>query len=406
MEYKELRKIYYSDSSRYESEYLYRYHSPYAHHIDFMIGDASAFFVLTPEMVDLMLAIQRTDKHVSQICHSLPAKAIDQFSLRCLIDEIVLTNSIEGVNSTRKEVDSALSSNDRKTRFKGLVQKYVLLQTRDDLPLSTCEDIRRIYDDLVLDEIIEDNPANRPDGSVFRNGPVSVLSATQKELHRGLFPEPVIIDAMERALQYLNDDTEEVLLRIAVFHYLLGYIHPFYDGNGRLNRFISSYMLSRELEPLLGYRLSYTIRENIEKYYQAFKICNHPLNRGDLTLFVLMFLEVTEQSIRLLDSALQKRLDRLEHYCKQISILPEANDSLYFKLYGYLIQAQLFSDHGISTLELLQYLNVSRGTLRKKLAVIEQAGLLKIEKDKKEKYYMIDAASFDRMITDSNTLLP
>ena len=86
---------------------------------------------------------------------------------------------------------------------------------------------------------------------------------------------------MDDAINILNDDDIDPLFRISIFHYLFGYIHPFYNGNGRLNRFISSYYLANTLESIMGYRLSYTIKENINKYYKSFKVVNEEINKGD-----------------------------------------------------------------------------------------------------------------------------
>lgn len=403
MSYVILQKLYYSNQQAYEAAYNERFHSEYAHHIDFHIAEFPAFFVTTPEIQKRMLSIRKVDKKVFALCRSLPPKAIEQFSLRCLIDEIVLTNNIEGVHSTRREINGVLTTlaqHDKRARFQGLVRKYLMLQEKELLPLNTCEDVRRIYDDLALAEVIADNPENMPDGKIFRKGPVSVQSPTQKELHRGLYPEEKIISGMEKALAYLNDENEELLYRTAVFHYLFGYIHPFYDGNGRLNRFISSYMLSNELEPVLGYRLSYTIKENLKKYYDAFNVCNHHLNRGDLTPFLLMFLEIIDNSIELLVEALETRCEKMQHYTSQIGCLPGVIGGKCAELYHYLIQAELFSEHGISTVELLGYLGVARDTLRKRLAIVEHAGLLKVAQIKNEKFYGINLRVFDQIVEE------
>jgi len=401
MEYVLLKKLYYADSERYNNTYQQRFTSEYAHHINFKVGEHQAFFITTPEIQKKMISIQKADKMVFALKKELPTKAIDQFSMRCLIDEIVLTNNIEGVHSTRQEIGGILSElqhHDKRTRFKGLVLKYVMLQSRDEIPLETCEDIRQIYNDLALQEVLEDNPENMPDGKIFRKESVSVWSPAQKEIHKGVYPEDRIIETMTQALAYLNDESEELLYRTAVFHYLLGYIHPFYDGNGRLNRFISSYMLTKELESVLSYRLSYTIKQNIDKYYAAFKDCNDPLNRGDLTPFVSMFLGILEQSITLLVEALEERSTRLKHYLENIRYLPGAEISLCWDLYSYLIQAQLFSEQGISTQDLLSHLEVSRDTLRKKLEIVEKAQLLITKKIKKEKFYGIDLKLLDGFI--------
>lgn len=401
MAYISLNKLFYSDPEHYRELYHQRYHSPYAQHIDFMIGEAPAFFVVTPEIQAQMLAIHKMDKKVMLLCEKqLPGVALDQFSRRCLIDEIVLTNQIEGVHSTRREISGVLADlekQDKCTRFRGLVQKYLMLQRGEAIPLRTCENVRQIYDDLVLNEVTQDHPQCVPDGVIFRKESVSVYSSTQKEIHRGLYPEARIIGAMEQALAYLNDESVELLYRVSVFHYLLGYIHPFYDGNGRLNRFISSYMLTKELQPILSFRLSYTVEENIKKYYEAFKICNHPNNRGDLTPFVGMFLGIIQESVEQLFEALEKRRVRLEYCEEKIRHLPQTGDPMLYRLCFYLVQAELFSDHGISTRELLDSLELSRATLRKRLAEIDRAGLLKTVKYKNEKYYGLDLPAVERL---------
>ena len=44
----------------------------------------------------------------------------------------------------------------------------------------------------------------------------------------------------------LNGDNINSIIRISIFHYLYSYVHPFYDGNGRINRLISSYYISKK----------------------------------------------------------------------------------------------------------------------------------------------------------------
>ena len=95
MEYKTLEKIYYSSPNDYEKIYLERYNGDYTHRLHFDIGGNKAFFIVTPDIQKKMLSIQRMDKTVSRLCAQLPGKAIEQFTKRCLIDELVLTNSIE-----------------------------------------------------------------------------------------------------------------------------------------------------------------------------------------------------------------------------------------------------------------------------------------------------------------------
>ena len=60
------------------------------------------------------------------------------------------------------------------------------------------------------------------------------------------------------------------------------------------------------------------------------------------------------------------------------------------ELYGYLTQASLFSDIGISIPELLVLTDVTRATLAKRLNKIDSTGILKLTKRGKGKFYMLD----------------
>lgn len=401
MPYVPLNKLFYSDSKNYDKIYAENFGSKYAVHVDFKIGEFDAFFVQTPEIIAKMLAIYKAANIVNLFCCDLPGMALEQFTTSCLIDEIVLTNNIEGVHSTRREIDSLLEGGGKSTRFYGLVQKYLMLRKGKTLEFKTCADIRAVYDELVLREVETDDPDNVPDGEIFRKGSVSVSSQTQKELHRGLYPESSIISAAEKALAFLNDESVELLYRAAAFHYFIGYIHPFYDGNGRLNRFISSYLLGRELCPLVGFRLSYTVKQNISDYYKAFGICNDPKSRGDITPFVEMFLGIVETAVTQLGEALQKRSEKLAYYRSRSELLPDAADAKMAQLYDYLIQAALFSENGIGTEELLRLFGVSRNTLQKKLGKVEAVELLQTVTKNRMKFYKLDLNAFDELLERS-----
>ena len=324
----------------------------------------------------------------------MPGVAIVQFAKRCLIDEIILTNNIEGVYSTRRDISTILqdlSINNKKERFVGLVRKYSRLMQEEIIPIKTCQDIRNIYDDIFYEEVKASDPKNLPDGEIFRKDSVSVYSKTDKEIHRGLLPESKVISVMERALHFLNDDAIEPLFRTAIFHYLFGYIHPFYDGNGRTSRFISSYLLSKELNPLIGYRISYTIKDHINQYYNAFKICNDSRNKGDLTPFVEMFMEIVDISAKQLCDALEKRVYQFNYYLSSIEDLPGYNNNPkdMSNLYSLLIQAALFSEIGISRKELENEMGLSYNTLRSRLAFIPKELLIE-SRQERQIYYMLN----------------
>lgn len=400
MSYTPLLNLFYSDTQKYKTEYNERFNSEYTTKLNFDINGHQAFFKLVPELLDKIINIYKTDKLVQDLCYNLPDKAIEHFAIRCLIDEIILTNNIEGVYSTRKEINSiltTLNNNKQKKRFNGLVQKYKMLISKENIPLNCCEDIRSIYNDLVYSEIAEDDPDNLPDGALFRKDSASVFSPTQKEIHRGVNPEKEIINSMNKALNILYDNSIPLLFRISIFHYLFGYIHPFYDGNGRTSRFISSYLLSKEFEPIIGYRLAYSIRENSRGYYEKFKICNNPHNLGDLTPFILMFIDIIDISMKELLHAMEKRYKNLKRYISIIPLLPFGSSKKFNDLYSLLIQASLFAEYGISTLDLMEMLEVSRCTITDRLRELDKYNLIIKIKEGNTNYYKLNLDKVDEI---------
>lgn len=400
MSEKSLYKLFYVNRDAQKAEYGKRFNSVDSVHINLMIGENPAFFVVTQDIYRLAMSIMRSDREVEKLNKLLPPVAIEHFTKRCLIDEIMQTNDIEGVHSTRKELGNILAdigNANKKNRFAGLVKKYFLLDKNADISFNTCQDIRYIYDELFGDEIRQSNPDSVPDGLIFRNNSVSVYSDADKEIHRGLFPEKKIIEAMEGALKFLKDTNVEPLFRIAVFHYLFGYIHPFYDGNGRCSRFISSYLLSKELNPLIAYRLSYTIKDNIKSYYDAFKLCNHYNNMGEITPFIEMFLSVVEKAEKQLVEALRKRKEKLDFYGEAIEHLPYGKEEQIAKLYYLLVQASLFSENGITVKDLQDCMNLSFNSLKSRIAKIPPE-LIEIKQVGRNKYYMLNLKNIDAII--------
>lgn len=403
--YISLRKLSYSRSVDIESIYNERFNSEYAQKLDFQVSGHQAFFVQSPEVIEKAMDILRLDKRIFMLASNLPGVARLQYANRCLIDEIVITNNIEGVHISRREIGERLDELEEQSeqkgksgKFYGLVLKYAKLMSGGDVKLDTAQDLRTLYDEIVLPEVVKENAKDMPDGKLFRKDLTEIKTGTEQVKHRGAYPESAIIDGVEKALAFLKDKNIEQLYRICIFHYLLEYIHPFYDGNGRLGRFLLSYGIAENLETLLAYRISGTIKENIGKYYKAFEICNDKRNRGDLTPFLIMMLDMLKTSALELMSSLNEKLERWDYYEHTMGIYPESKSSKRMELlYSLLIQAALFSDVGINTKDLETQLNVSYVTLKGLLAKVEAAGLLRSRLVKREKYYWLDLDKADEL---------
>lgn len=401
MEYELLSKIFYKKPTEYESIYDARFNSEASIKLPIKIHENVGFIFNTNEITKLLVKIYKTINKINLLRTHLPNIAINSYIIKSLKDEIALTNEIEGVRSTRKEIEDAIDSikNDKSARFKGLVDKYFKLISNEIIPLNNCEDIRTIYDALVLPEIEKEN---LPDGILFRKEPVQVVSATQKEKHIGIMPESKIIESLDLCLDFLKNDDIDSLTKISAFHYLFGYIHPFYDGNGRTSRFISSYLIKNELDVLLALKLSYTVKNNINKYYKAFDVCNDRKNKGDITFFVVTFLELLSQASDDLYTKIADLNDQLNYYNNIINMLVNEkvlNDK-QAKCIFILCQNRLFDDTYMNMNTLTELLEKSDTTTRKILKSLESKNLLVKSRNKNQYLY---SANLDSLSSQNFT---
>lgn len=401
MEYELLSKIFYKKPTEYESIYDARFNSEASIKLPIKIHENVGFIFNTNEITKLLVKIYKAINKINLLRTHLPNIAINSYIIKSLKDEIALTNEIEGVRSTRKEIEDAIDSikNDKSARFKGLVDKYFKLISNEIIPLNNCKDIRTIYDALVLPEIEKEN---LPDGILLRKEPVQVVSATQKEKHRGIMPESKIIESLDLCLDFLKNDDIDSLIKISAFHYLFGYIHPFYDGNGRTSRFISSYLIKNELDVLLALKLSYTVKNNINKYYKAFDVCNDRKNKGDITFFVVTFLELLSQASDDLYTKIADLNDQLNYYNNIINTLVNEkvlNDK-QAKCIFILCQNRLFDDTYMNMNTLTELLEKSDTTTRKILKSLESKNLLVKSRNKNQYLY---SANLDSLSSQNFT---
>lgn len=397
--YKSLKKLYYTDESSYEAEYQARWQAPFTQHFSIEILQYNrkkaypAFFYYTNEMVKLIEQIGKTYENFVYLVNSVPPVIKQQFALMSIVDEVKSTNDIEGVHSTRKEIEDILSGKTKSSKRLGsIVNKYRELLEKKEIHFDSCNDIRIFYDEFAHQEIIQENSAHKLDGQLFRKDPVDIESGTGKIIHRGVSPETQIIADMEQAVQILYAPELPVLVRLSIFHYLFAYIHPFYDGNGRTDRFITSYYLRNYYHQLIALRLSVYIKANRKMYYKLFEETDSEINRGDLTPFIIGFLQIIHGTINDTIRILKRKKEQLEKYQEKISEF-SGEDKLLKSLYYILLQAAMFYGQGINMNELMHVTGKSRVTIQKRINEMPQDRLV-ITKSGKTMYYKLNLKIF------------
>ncbi len=400
MKFISLTKYFYQHTQEeYETEYIRRLEAPFTVHFNIPIHQYNrksaypAFLCYTGEILRLVEKFYKTYEQFLYTVNTVPPVVLYQFTRLSIVEEVKSTNDIEGVHSTKKEIREIIEKKGTHYhRLQSVVHQYLELLGEEEIKFDTCQDIRNFYDDFTHQEITRENPQNRLDGSLFRKEPVQIQAATGKTIHQGLYPESRIIEALDQALRILHSEEYPLLIRLALFHYFFVYIHPFYDGNGRTDRFITSYFLSRKFHRLLAVRLSIYIKRNQSRYYHMLEEADSEKNRGDMTPFVMGFLEILIGSTEDTIGVLSRKNEQMRKYESRIDAF-QLKDKLLKEIYITLLQAALFYGEGISMADLMKVTGKNRGTIQKRIDEIPGNHLI-VTKAGKTNYYKLNLMLF------------
>lgn len=344
-----------------------------------MLTDGDELFFAVPrELSVLNEEVLRKERKVSALFSSLPPVARGALIRSLVIDEVVSTNALEGIHSTRRQIDELLcETNDSQSlsnkRFRELANLYLGLTTDAQGLPNSAEDIRAIYDKVMQGESLCENA---PDGALFRRSGVEVIGNGGKVLHRGLEPEGKIVSAIATMISVASSEEIPATYGAIAAHYLFEFIHPFYDGNGRTGRYLLALYLSQPLSLLTALSLSRAIAENKAPYYRAFKDAENPLNHGELTHFVMCLMEYISNAQDGLISDLTEKNGQIDEVHKVIEQL-DMDDKGHAVMF-MLSQLELFAAFPDAYLkEIAEFLGVSSQTARTCVKKLEDSGYVK-----------------------------
>jgi len=140
---------------------------------------------------------------------------------------------------------------------------------------------------VMMRELIED--AGR-----WRTSDVGVLRGTR--VAHVAPPAHRVPDLMDDLFAFLGRGGDlPWLIRAAVFHYELEFIHPFSDGNGRMGRLWQQVICTTQ-EPVFEHLpVESLVREHQADYYAVLTECDHA---GESTRFVEFMLDLVCRSLR------------------------------------------------------------------------------------------------------------
>ena len=293
------------------------------------------------------------------------------YQISSIMEEAIASSQMEGANTTR-EVAKEMLQKQKKPKdhsqqmilnnFNTII--YLSSRKEESLSADLLLDVHKHITEKTLDKTEYEGRFRTDDSVVVQNG------ITGEIVHRP--PTWSLIEPSVKSIcDFINEDEQFVhpILKAIILHFMISYLHPFIDGNGRTARSLFYwYMLKKGYWVTEFLAISRIIYRSKAKYERSFQYTE--LDGMDLNYFLTYNLDVMEKAF----SEFQIYLDRKAS---------EESALLEFRIPGINErQAQIIrmvNGNGNDILiskELERVLNVSVKTVRSDLEGLVSLGLL------------------------------
>lgn len=261
-------------------------------------------FIVTPKMIEFISDISKLVGNYESLSIARPSPKLRKQNK---IKTIKSTLAIEGNSFTYEQINAVIDNKrviGNQREIKEVQNAIMVYDTIHNFNPYSIKSFLKAH--KILMSGLVDKPGN------WRNKNVGVLDGSQV---RHIAPKPIRVPAlMTELFTWLKNDKEtHFLIKSAIMHYEIEFIHPFEDGNGRMGRFWQTLLLCNN-ETIFEYLPIETLIESEqEDYYKALQICD---KKGDSTLFIEFILKNIRATIHQffldLDTVTITIADRLE----------------------------------------------------------------------------------------------
>jgi Fic family protein len=267
--------------------------------------NGSCFYInFTPKIIEYCSEVDQYTGMVTSESHRISLNKKSGFSLvviNSIMEESISSSQIEGASTSKKIAKEMIrgSKQPQDDSQKMILNDYLARRhivdevQKSALSHSLIKDIHSIVTKGLLNEEKCGNYRGSNDIKVYDNVTNEVLHEPPK------FTEiQTLIDSL---IEFANNQDKVLFIhpvvKASIIHFMIGYIHPFEDGNGRTARLLVYWYLLKE-----GYSIFETIiiskiiKLKVGQYQKAYLYTEHDDN--DLTYFVLFHLEVISEAMK------------------------------------------------------------------------------------------------------------
>jgi len=322
-----------------------------------------------------------------------------KYLISSIMEEAISSSQMEGAATTRKKAKEMLQKELKpKNKSEQMILnnyetiQYITQHRNDELTLENL---------LYIHSLITKNTLDKPqeEGLLRTNNDIYVVNhATSEVVHQP--PKYEELNELLTALgDFFNKDSGDFIhpiIKGIIIHFMIAWIHPFSDGNGRTARTLFYWYMLKKGYWLTEYlSISRIIKDTKNQYEKAYLYTENDEN--DLTYFVTYHLKTMEKAFDALKEYIRRKQSEVKHAAQFLKI-PNINER----------QAQIIKllhdepDRVLNSKEVENRFQVSNFTARSDLKGLEELGFLTIIQVNKIKQSFIRSNDFDTILKKNN----
>jgi Fic family protein len=319
-----------------------------------------------------------------------------QYLIGSIMEESIASSQIEGAVTSRIVAKDMLRKN-RPPRNKSeqmILNNYLTIQHIVEIksqPLAS---------DALLEihQLITSGTMDKPEesGQFRQHDDIHVVDAIDGEVIHTPPSHTTLPVFIEDLCRFFNDETPEFfvhpIVKASIIHFLIGYFHPFTDGNGRTARALFYWYLLKKGYWLTEYlSISRVILQSRMQYYRAFQYTE--ADENDLTYFVMYQVKTLRQAYE----ELKKYIDRKNAEKKQL-VSFQRIEGISLRQAQIIKLVQDEADTILNVKEIENRFGVSNQTARTDLLELVDMGFLeKVSVNRKEQRF-VKSVQFDQVL--------
>lgn len=314
--------------------------------------------------------------------------AVDRkrYIVNSLMEEAIASSQLEGAATTREAAKKMLRQKSKPKDYseKMIINGYQTMQMIAAMRAISIdvETLLRIHKEIVRDtlEDAEDEGRFRENNEIVVANPqdVSIVYHTPPDYKK----IPGLMEEFCKFASIDEDDFIHPLIKGIILHFLIGYIHPFTDGNGRCARSVFYwYMLSRGYWLFEYMPISRILLRSKTKYAQAYLFTEADDN--DLTYFINYNLSAIEKALEDFEDYMAFKKHE-QHETMQII---ETSENLNLRQADILKNLLKEPERYVSIAEIKSKYNVAYDTARNDMQYLANLGYIEMIKRGKSYTY-------------------